>query len=490
MSLSNQVLKSSIWVLAISWLNRFVGMISTLILIRVLSPEDFGIAALATMVMFFFMSFSELGIRQYIIKEQHITDDEVNSAWTLQILINLGIGLLLFFSAPYLAEFLKDDKLKDVLRVLSLVPLLGSLNNPGMVLLEKKLDYAKLGKVGIRARLISAPPTVYIAYIYESYWALIIGQILSIAITFALTYVYISYRPKFRCSGFKHIFSKTKWLLANSLTGFARSKAENFIVNNKFGTEGVGLYDISREFSHLPYSDIIGPASKPLLAGISSIKGDLAQVYEGLLKHLYVSLFFIIPSIVGTFAVGEFFVYVAMGEQWMSAVDIFKAISLLMPVFIIYSLCRQVMFFADELKLLSIADIFSIIVMFVVLGAPFVADLTTLTWIRVLIGFLFVLVLISLLKFRYKLKVLPIFTLLTIVSLLSAPFYLSIESLKLLDMQLPAYLLLLLYVSLGVLVYFLTVFLVRNILSNHNHYFLFTYEFIDKSLAILTQKFK
>lgn len=488
MSLHQKVLKGSLWTLAISWFNRSIGLISTIILLRVLKPTDFGLVALATMVMLLFMSLCELGIRQYIIKTPDISDEMVNSAWTLQIIVNVTITLLLFFSAPFVSSALENQHLTDILRVIAFIPSIAALNNPGGTLLIKKLHYSTISKIEIATKLISAPITIYIAVIYESYWALIWGNVASIILVCAFSYTFINYRPIFRCKNFSVIFSETKWLVVGTFTGFIRAKTESFIINSKFGAEGVGLYNTSMEFSHLALSDIIDPASAPLLAGVSSIKTGIKDVYKAVLKYLYIAMFFIIPSIVGIFMVGDLFVEVIMGPQWVKAIPIFKAVSILMIVFPIYNCARIVMFLSNDLKILSIMDIASIGVMITFLLPSYVDNLEFLAWGRVIIGLVFALVLITTLYLRYKLAIKPIFILFLVVLMLSSPFATTIFFLKVFLLEYGEAITLTITVILGCVVYLATVFFSLNLLAKENEYFLFTKEFIENNFNSVKRK--
>ena len=488
MSISQKVLNGSLWSLAITFITRIIGIASTLILIRVLSPNDFGIAALATMVMFLFMSLCELGIRQYIIKTPNISDDIVNSAWSLQIIINLIISISLFIFSPFIAILLENEVISDVLRVIAFIPFIAALNNPGAILLEKALDYNRLSKITISAKLLSAPITVGIALIYKSYWALVIGQLVSIMVICIFSYVFINHRPKFRFKDFSHILSMTKWLLIGSLTGFIRAKIESLIINSKFGAEGVGLYDTSKEFSLLPLTDIIGPASAPLLAGVSSINTGLQDTYKAVVKYLYIAMFFIIPTIVGIFIVGDLFVDVVMGEKWLKAIPLFKLVSLLMIVFCLYTCCRIIMFLSDDLKILTIMDVVSIIVMLAFLLPSYVDSLEFLAWGRIIIGLLFALALVSTLHFRYKMKVKPIFTLFITVFLLCVPFAVSIYLLKPLLLDHGVAITLVITGVLGGIIYLGTVFFSIRTLAKQNEYFLFTKEFIENNVNSVKRK--
>jgi lipopolysaccharide exporter len=484
-SLSKRVLDGSMWTFVASLINRSMGIVSSLILIRFLTPEDFGIVALATMVMLLFLSFCELGIRQYIIKTHDISHDEVNCAWSLQLCINLVVGLLLIMCAPLAAKLLSNSQLIDVLRVIGFIPIIAAFNNPGVILRAKHLDFKMQSKVDVYLKVVTAPVTIYIAVKYQTYWALVIGQVLFVSLTCLSSYKFFEYRPKFNYHHFARILSSTKWLLASTITGFMRAKAENVIVNSQFGAEGVGLYDTSKEFACLPQSDIIAPASAPILSGVSSIRTGIKDVYIALLKHMYVSFFFLIPSIFGTFLVGDLFVQLIMGEQWLSVIPVFKIVSILMPVLSLYTFCRTIMLLTDDLKIVAMADIGSIIIMFLVLTLPFVDTLETLAIGRVGIGLIFVATLLSITLYKNKLDPLPIINLVIMLCILSLPFSLAVYFVRNVISDISPWIQLILSVTTGGLVYFLTLLIVRKSLSKINVYYLFTLELVENIFSRL-----
>lgn len=480
MSLSQKVFTSSLWTLSIFLINRSMGLVSTLILVRLLSPEDFGIAALATTMLMLFMAFSQLGIKEYIIKQADISAAQVNTAWSLQIVVNTAIALFLAIFAQLISTLLKNQNLVEILIFLSTIPILAALRNPGVILAEKNLDYSRISKIRITSKFLVVPVTITIAYVYESYWALVIGQFLGELIFLLFSYAYIPHRPKFTFSGYGKVFNQTKWLLLSSVSGFIRSKTELFIVNHKLGAEGVGLYNISREFAHLPLSDVIGPASAPLLAGASSIKTGIQDVYTAILKYLYIALFFIVPCIVGIFFVGDLFVNVVLGAKWSAAIPVFKMISLLMLVFLLYTCVRTLLLIKDDLKILVTLDFIFIGAMALILLPSYVDSLIVLVEIRVALGALFALTLLSIIKFRYKLKLRPIFSLILVVSALCVPMMIA---LALARQHMPFASEVLQLVSLvltGGFVFVVTTFITMPLWSKINPMFLFTKEFAGK----------
>ena len=120
MSVAERVLKSSGLILFVRLIQRSIGLVSILILARILTPEDFGVVSIASVVVFFFDVLTESGTRQYIIHKEHTTEDDINTAWSLNLLIKLGIFLVVIVIAPMVADFFDNAALVIVFQFIAL----------------------------------------------------------------------------------------------------------------------------------------------------------------------------------------------------------------------------------------------------------------------------------------------------------------------------------------------------------------------------------
>ncbi|WP_420933461.1 oligosaccharide flippase family protein [Alteromonas sp. A081] len=486
MDLKLKVLKGSFLSLTIQWISRTIGVVSTLILVRLLSPEDFGIAALSTLVMMFFLSLSQFGVSQYIIKTKNISTQQVNSAWSIQLILNVFVSIIVFLLSTHISLYLDSDKLIDVLKITCLMPILSGLVNPEIYIAQKNLEFGKISLIEVISKIISTPITVSLAFIGLSYWALVYGTLIHALLKLLSSYVLFSEKPKISFRYSTEIFSTSKWMLVNSITSFARVNVEKIIINQKFGAKGVGLYDTSKEVGHIPLTDIILPASNPILAGVSQASDDLQERWAALMKYHYVSIFFILPCIFGIFLLSDVFVKCVLGDSWLEVIPIVGPMSVLMVVYLIYNICRMLMIFSNDMKILSISDIISIIVMVMILTTPIFSSLEFLIIGRVGIGLIFCVLLLIIIMVKNNCELRSILQLYIIVSILCVPLVLVVFFTREYIAFPNDYIELFLCVFIGSITYIATYLIASKWISKINLYF----NFFDSLIALLFQNLK
>jgi len=254
--------------------DKAIGMVSTLILARLLMPEDFGIVAVATLVTGFLDSFTSSGWRQYLIVKDEVKSSDLNTAWTINLLLKSPISLLLVIAAPFIGDYYDDARLMPILWLAAFNIQLASIWNPGTVLFTRDQIYLPRVKLTVTAKIIAAIITISCAYIYESYWALIIGQTVSIAIKVIGSYIIHPHRPKLQLVNYKDQLKFSGWLIPQSLLGYGKSQIDTMIVAARYGPEVLGGYHITKYLAMIASSHILGPLTQPLLRQLSSIKED------------------------------------------------------------------------------------------------------------------------------------------------------------------------------------------------------------------------
>ena len=155
-------------------IERSLGLISTLILARVLVPEDFGLIAIANLVIGFVSRSIESGGGQYLIQKDVVGEGDINTSWTIGMILKLVIFILLLISTPFVADYYSDTRLILVIPILASMIIISAFANPYTAILQRNQEYAVIFKINIIKKLFSVVITVTTALIFQSYWALII----------------------------------------------------------------------------------------------------------------------------------------------------------------------------------------------------------------------------------------------------------------------------------------------------------------------------
>jgi len=201
-SLSQKVLTSSLLLLSSRMIQRGLGLISTLVFARLLTPKDFGIIAILAITIALFEILSDTGSILYITQKQEVSDSDLNTAWSIDILLKSMLWLLLIGATPYIAAFYNNAALIDAFYAISFVLIIRSCLNPGIILYHRALEYKKLFWLALVEKFAFFSVAMTIVITTRSYWAIICGD-LAAAITMLVgSYIVHPYRPRLNMSKF------------------------------------------------------------------------------------------------------------------------------------------------------------------------------------------------------------------------------------------------------------------------------------------------
>ncbi|WP_413284613.1 oligosaccharide flippase family protein [Vibrio sp. MA40-2] len=355
--LENKMAIGYIWNLLSKWLNRSIGVISSIILIRLLQPEDFGIAALASIIIALFVMFSDSGAEKYAIKAKDCSEELLNSAWSLNIILKLTCSILIASFSHVIAELTYEPVLKHVLLLCSVLPIISAFKNIGLVYYERELNYKPLARLSVVSKLIVFPITIGLALWWQNYWALILGSIISELMLVVGSYWIHPYRPKWSSKLWRTQWSFSQWVMISTATGYIRSRLDVLLIGRFLPSESVGIYRVSQEFAWLPFSELISPATASLYAGIAKISHNRDELNDKLLKYLTVAYLLVMPSAFGIYVLQDQIVAVVMGEQWMSAAPVMGLLSLLMLSMPLNIALQTVLISLNKVKYLVVIDI-------------------------------------------------------------------------------------------------------------------------------------
>lgn len=331
MTRTKKVLTGSAVFVAITFLKRLIGLVSTLILARVLVPEDFGIVAIATIVLNFCQVMSATGSDIYIVQleKEKLTKKVIDTGWTVNLMTKVIIFTLLVGLTPMIADWYDDQRLVEVLYAISAILLLNAIRTSAGTLLRKEHRYSGIFKVEVTDKFISVLVAVTIAVVYQTYWALIIGQLVSHTVNTIGSYFIHSYRPSLSLSNIKVQLKFTGWVVPREMFGYFRSQIDTFLVSSQFGKTELGNYHVMKYISFMPSSQIIEPVTQPLMAEFSHSKGDKQKLaYQFNLSFLCVALI-AIPVASYFMYFRELTVHILLGQKWLPYADIFGALSVL-----------------------------------------------------------------------------------------------------------------------------------------------------------------
>ncbi|MDP1691624.1 MAG: lipopolysaccharide biosynthesis protein [Burkholderiaceae bacterium] len=325
-SVQRRMATGAIWMVLFKLVERGLGLISTLILARLLGPADFGIIAMAISFIAMAELLTAFGFDIAIIQTPQASVEHYNTAWTCNVLLNLGVALLMLSLALPIAHFYNKPEVAWVVGALAFGPLIAGAENIGVVAFRKELDFKREFRFQVSRKLIGFMVVVPLALWLRSYWALVAGILVSKAAGTSMSYLMHPFRPRFALSKFRELFRFSRWLLFSNLVGFFKERSSDFFIGRLHGPAALGTYNIAYELAHLPTTEIGAPINRALLPGFAKM-GAGEEVGAAYASAVGVLATLALPAAALIFAVAPFLVPVLLGPKWLAAVPVMAVLA-------------------------------------------------------------------------------------------------------------------------------------------------------------------
>jgi O-antigen/teichoic acid export membrane protein len=321
-SLSTRVVKSGLWILALRMLNRGLGFIRTIILARLLAPEDFGLLGIALLSISTLETFSKTGFDSALIQKKENVKSYLDTAWTVSALRGIVLFSILLFSAPLIASFFNSREATLIIRVIALYTLFAGLRNIGILFFQKELEFNKHFSYEFSATLVDLSVAITLAFILRNVWALVWGGLAASLARLVLSYVIQPYRPRIRIDkeGFKELFGFGKWVLTSGILVFLVTQGDDILVGKLLGVTALGLYQMAYTLSNLPATEVTHMISKVTFPAYSKFQEDRPRLKEAYLKVLKCTTFVSFPLAGGIFLFASDFIRIFLGNKWIPMV--------------------------------------------------------------------------------------------------------------------------------------------------------------------------
>ncbi len=326
--LGRKVAAGAAWMVALRLVSRVLGVASMLVLARLLTPEDFGLVALATTIAALLDIASEFNFDLAIIRDRTAGRPEYDTAWTLDILKGLGLGLVLLLLAAPAAAFFADPRLEVVFWWLALAALLQGLGNIGTVDFRRELDIAREFRFHLYGRLAQFVTAIALAFLWRDWRALVAGILARRVVLLVASFTMSRYRPKLSLARVGALVDFSKWVLANNALSFVRERIDALVVGKLAGPAALGLYTIAQEIADLPTSELAQPVARATYPGFARIAHEPGRLAEGYLETLGLVLAICLPAAAGIGLLARPLVLVLLGPPWLEAVPLVELLVL------------------------------------------------------------------------------------------------------------------------------------------------------------------
>ena len=302
--------------------SRLLGIINTLVLVRVLVPSDFGLVTLATSFSMAIDGLSYLGLQEALVRERSLDRSLYDTGFTMNGLRGLLTALVIAACAWPASRFFGDTRLVAIFLVLAVGLLMSSLENIGTVDFQRDLLFGKQVQIMMVPRLASMVATIGVALVWHTYWALVVGILINRGMRVIYTYMLHAYRPRITLRAWRRLVGFSFWSWTLSMVSLLQSRCDAIVIGGYLNTTAVGLYSVGAEVGGLASSELLEPITRALFAGFSSAQRTGEGVGQAYLQAIAVVAMLVLPASAGIALIAPWVMHLAFGAHWDAAVPL------------------------------------------------------------------------------------------------------------------------------------------------------------------------
>src|SRR4030042_2236902 len=326
----NNTIKGVSWVGALRVFTRILSLVKTIVLARLLLPNQFGIYGIAALIVAFLEILTDTGINVFLIQEEDDVEHYVNTAWVVSILRGTLICLLIVLFSTFVSSFFKTPESRNILLLISIVPLIKGFINPSIVKFQKYLLFKKEFIFRSFLTLIEAVLTITFAIITKSAVSLVIGLLISAVFEMALSFYIAKPIPslRFKIENFKLVFNRGKWITLAGIFEYLYRNLDNITVGKILGVTSLGYYDMAYKISILPITEVSEVFSKVTFPIYTKIKEDKKRLKKAFMKVMLTTTVIVLPIVIILIIFTEPLVLLFLGKNWLPIINVLKVLSI------------------------------------------------------------------------------------------------------------------------------------------------------------------
>ena len=316
------------------FIDNFVGTgitaVVSIILARILSPEEFGLVGMIAIFIALGNSLMDSGFSGALIRKENVTDKDLSTVFYTNLILSIIIYAILFVSAPFIAEFLNTPILVKLVRILSLSVLIMSFTQVQKVNFIRKIDFRTQAIISLAASLVSGIASIWMALDDYGVWSLVVQQLSKQAVVSLLLWIFSTWKPSavFSWSSFKEMFNFGSKLLACSIISVIWNEIYSLVIGKMYNPVSVGYFTRAEKFKGLVTSNIgqvVQRVGYPVMSSIQSDPQRQVRVYR---KVVRLTMLITSTLVMGLIGCADAMIEVLIGAKWLPAAEYLRILGL------------------------------------------------------------------------------------------------------------------------------------------------------------------
>lgn len=333
MSIERKAISALKWATAAKVVTQLASWAGTLVVIRLLTPLDYGLMAKVAVVSSIAGAIAELGLGAAIVRSVAIAGDDLRKIYGLSLLFGAGMTAAIAAAAPLLAWLFQEPRLTWPIAAAALQIMIGAVAIIPSALAHRELSFRRLAKIDVAAGITSIAATLLLAVLGAGVWALVLGTIFGAAVRSAALLAFGErVRPLFSFRGIGEHLKFGLTLVGNRVNYFVVVQSDIVVGSAFLTTTEIGQYSVALQLATLPMSKIMGTVNEIMLPAVARLQGDQASLHNAVVKSIGLMSLVAFPTLWGISAIAPEIVQLLFGQKWLPAVPALVILPLIGPI--------------------------------------------------------------------------------------------------------------------------------------------------------------
>ena len=303
---------------------------STVVLARLLTPQDFGLIAMVTVITGFVMMFKDMGLSMATVQRDEVNHAQISTLFWINVGLSLCVMVVIAALAPVIAWFYGEPRLTWITLALASAFVFSGFTVQHQALLRRQMRFGTLALIQIISMVVGIITAIIAASYGAGYWALVLMQ-LATAITIAIgVWVGCDWRPGLpvRRSGIRKMLAFGGNLTGFNFMNYFARNMDNVLIGRFWGPSQLGLYSKAYGLLLLPVQQITGPIMAVATPSLSRLQNDAERYRKYYLKAISLIAFVTMPSVMFLIIMSDEIIGLVLGQQWIGASRIFAILGI------------------------------------------------------------------------------------------------------------------------------------------------------------------
>jgi O-antigen/teichoic acid export membrane protein len=347
-----RVLRGVVWVGASQVGGQITRALVAVAVARLLTPEEYGLAALALVFASLVMVFSDMALGAALVQRKTLTDLDRSTAFWVTLGSGVVFTVLGILLAGPVAALYGEPSAEPLLRALSATFVISALGATHQSLMLREMDFRRLEMLPMAGGLAGGVAGVVLAALDYGAWAIIATQVVGVVVTTALVWWRSPWRPRLAFSGasLRKLGGFSVYMLGHRMLYYLQVNADRFLIGRFLGTAALGAYAVAYNTMLVPASKIGGPLQRVMSPAFCRIQDEPERIAAAWARVTRLVAAISVPALAGLVVVAPDFVPLVLGEQWVAAVPVMQILACVGIVQSLQSLSTDILMARDRAR--------------------------------------------------------------------------------------------------------------------------------------------